>query len=134
MSKQKKKSSGTALTVSLFLFRTALLLFIIAAIIRIGESAYSITYRVVSDAAIAEEPGRDISVTINSSMTDRDIAEILEKKGLIESSSVFRIQLKLFQYDGELQPGSYILNTSMTPSEMMAEMAGEEESEDTDDE
>ncbi len=126
MSKQRKKQSSMALAISLTLFRIALLLFIAAAIIRIGESAYSITYRVVSDAAIAEEPGRDVSVTINSSMTDSDIAEILEKKGLVESASVFRIQLKVFQYDGELQPGSYILNTSMTPSEMMAEMTGEE--------
>ncbi|MCD8250056.1 MAG: endolytic transglycosylase MltG [Lachnospiraceae bacterium] len=119
---------------SLTLFRIALLLFIVAAVIRVGQSAYRFTYRVVSDAAMAEEPGRDVSVTINSSMTDKDVAEVLENKGLIESASVFRIQLKVFQYEGELQPGSYILNTSMAPSEMMAEMAGEEESEDSDDE
>ncbi|MCD8098911.1 MAG: endolytic transglycosylase MltG [Lachnospiraceae bacterium] len=133
MSKQKKKQSSMALAVSLTLFRIALLLFVIAAVIRVGEYAYTFTYRVVSDAAMEEEPGRDISVTINSSMTDSDIAEVLENKGLIESARIFRMQLKAFQYDGELQPGSYILNTSMTPSEMMAEMAGEGESEDADD-
>ncbi len=119
------------LSIGIFLLRLALIILIAVGIYRIGGYAYVYGYSIVSDAAVDESPGRDVSVTITSKMTVQDIAYLLEKKGLVEDATIFRLQLKFMQYDDKLEPGSYLLNTSMAPSEMMAVLAGESEDEDS---
>ena len=49
----------------------------------------------------------------------------MERKGLVESADVFKVQLKVTKYGDKLKEGTYVLNTSMTPREMMKIMAGE---------
>ena len=48
---------------------------------------------------------------------------ILEKKGLIEDAKIFVVQELLSNYRGKLQAGTYILDTGMTPDEMMEILA-----------
>ena len=38
---------------------------------------------------------------------------------------VFKVQLKVTKYGDKLKEGTYVLNTSMRPREMMKIMAGE---------
>ena len=56
-----------------------------------------------------------------------EIGGILDKNGLISSPYIFFLQERLSAYHGKLQHGTYILNTSQTPTEMMKIMAGEKE-------
>ena len=48
------------MSVGIGLLRLAIVLLVIAAIWRVGQTAYDFAYHVVSDAAVDPEPGRDV--------------------------------------------------------------------------
>lgn len=121
------KAQKAMLSLGLFILRLAILILIIVGIYRVGETAYLYSYSVVADAAVDHAPGKDVSVTLSSDMTGKDVARLLERKGLVKDADIFRIQLKMAKYEDKLRQGSYVLNTSMTPKEMMKIMAGEAE-------
>ena len=117
------------MSVGIGLLRLPIVLLVIAAIWRVGQTAYDFAYHVVSDAAVDPEPGRDVKVSVTSDMGNKEIAKLLESRGLITDSRTFQIQLKLTDYDDKLKPGTYELNTSMTPRRIMKILAGEEKTE-----
>ena len=124
------KEGNWMLSLGLFLLRLALLILVVAGVFKIGEYAYTYCYSIVSDAAVDEEPGRDVSISVTSDMSAGKVAKLLEKKGLVESADVFKIQMKVTGYEDKIQPGKYVLNTSMRPREMLKILAGEETEED----
>ena len=124
------KEGNWMLSLGLFLLRLALLILVVVGIFKVGEYAYTYCYSVVSDTAAEEEPGRDVSVSVTSDMSAGKVAKLLERKGLIKSADVFKIQMKVTGYEDKLQPGEYVLNTSMRPREMLKILAGEETEED----
>jgi len=54
----------------------------------------------------------DVEITIESESTGAKIGEELEKKGLIKSSTFFKIYLRLYKIEG-LKAGKYTLNKEM---------------------
>ena len=124
------KEGNWMLSLGLFLLRLALLILIVVGIFKVGEYAYTYCYSVVSDTAAEEEPGRDVSVSVTSDMSAGKVAKLLERKGLVKSADVFKIQMKVTGYEDKIQPGKYVLNTSMRPREMLKILAGEETEED----
>lgn len=124
------KEGNWMLSLGLFLLRLALLILVVVGIFRVGEYAYTYCYSVVSDTAAEEEPGRDVSVSVTSDMSAGKVAKLLERKGLVKSADVFKIQMKVTGYEDKIQPGKYVLNTSMRPREMLKILAGEETEED----
>lgn len=118
------------LSIGLFLFRISIIILVIVGLYRLGGYAYACGYSIVSDTAAEPEPGRNMKVTLSGDMEEKEIAQLLEQKGLIRDAYIFRIQLKLNKYEDRLEPGEYILNTSMTPKELMHTLAGELEGED----
>ena len=85
--------------------------------------AYDYGYRVFKEEPVAEAPGVDIQVDITIGKSTMDIGQILEDKGLIRNAKLFYIQNLLSHYKDKLQPGTYVLNTSMTMEEMMEIMS-----------
>ena len=77
------------------------------------------------------EPGRDVTVIINEGNSTRQIGDILQQNGLIKDAGIFVVQEKLSEYAGEIKPGVYVLNTSMTTEKMIAVMSGNVEEEKT---
>lgn len=124
------KEGNWMLSLGLFLLRLALLILVVVGIFKVGEYAYTYCYSVVSDTAAEEEPGRDVSVSVTSDMSAGKVAKLLERKGLVKSADVFKIQMKVTGYEDKIQPGRYVLNTSMRPREMLKILAGEETEED----
>lgn len=124
------KERNWMLSLGLFLLRLALLILVVVGIFKVGEYAYTYCYSVVSDTAAEEEPGRDVSVSVTSDMSAGKVAKLLERKGLVKSADVFKIQMKVTGYEDKIQPGKYVLNTSMRPREMLKILAGEETEED----
>lgn len=124
------KEGNWMLSLGLFLLRLALLILVVVGIFKVGEYAYTYCYSVVSDTAAEEEPGRDVSVSVTSDMSAGKVAGLLERKGLVKSADVFKIQMKVTGYEDKIQPGKYVLNTSMRPREMLKILAGEETEED----
>ena len=92
----------------------------------LSATGYDFGYRVFTEDAIANEPGQDVLVNITSDMSRMEIGELLEEKKLVRDGKLFYIQLMLSAYSKKIQPGTYTLNTSMTPKEMMVLLAGEE--------
>ena len=124
------KEGNWMLSLGLFLLRLALLILVVVGICKVGEYAYTYCYSVVSDTAAEEEPGRDVSVSVTSDMSAGKVAKLLERKGLVKSADVFKIQMKVTGYEDKIQLGKYVLNTSMRPREMLKILAGEETEED----
>lgn len=123
------KTQRVLLAAGLFFLRLAVVILVIAGIYRLGEYAYTYGYSIVSDAAVEEKPGRDMRVVLSGDMTVKEAALLLERRGLVKDADIFRIQLKVNKYEDKIKPGEYILNTSMTPKELMQILAGEGEEE-----
>ena len=70
---------------------------------------YSLGHEVFSPTAVAEAPGTDKEFTIRNGESLSEVAEELEKSGLINNKLIFIIQAKFFDY--EVYPGTYTLNT-----------------------
>lgn len=118
------------LSVGMFLLRLSIVILLIVGIYKLGEYAYTCGYSIMADTAAEPDPGRNMRVTLDSDMTAKDISLLLEQKGLIRDANIFQVQLKINRYEDRLEPGEYILNTSMTPKELMHALAGEIEDED----
>ena len=66
---------------------------------------------------------------VKPDMSNKQIAGMLEEKGLVRDSKLFYLQLKLSAYNHSIEPGVYTLNTSMTPKELMIAMSPDEATE-----
>lgn len=110
-------------------FSVLMLLLVVAGLLKLGTFCYNFGYRVFTEAAVDEKPGRDVVVQVTSDMSERDIGNMLEEEGLVRDGNVFYVQLKVSAYSGKLKPGIYTLNTSMTGKDMITVLAaGTEES------
>jgi len=112
-------------------FTVLIFLVVVYGLYELGLCSYSYGYRIFAEPPVTTGEGRDRLVQIKSSMSDSDIGELLEEKGLIRDKRLFTLQLKLSGYSRKLVAGRYTLNTSMTADEMMQIMSREETKEDT---
>ncbi len=112
--------------VSVFSVAVKIIIVIIAAmlIFKYAMTAYDYGYRIFSEEPMGSGEGRVVSVTITSDMKVKDIGELLENKGLIRDSVLFRLQERLSENHGKIVPGTYELNTNMTAEQMITIMAG----------
>lgn len=113
----------------LVFFRTILKIVIagclVFAIYKIALWSYDFGFKVFQDKAMMQEPGIDVTVTLEPDSSPMEIGEILERQGLIEDAKVFYAQEFLSENKGKLKAGVYVLNTSMRAREMMAMMAAD---------
>ncbi|MCI1727250.1 MAG: endolytic transglycosylase MltG [Lachnospiraceae bacterium] len=107
------------------IIRILLVVLAIVAIAWLGRTAYTFGYSIFNEKAVAEAPGTDVTVTIPNEASVRNIGNILAENGLISDVNIFVAQERLSAYHGELKGGTYTLNTSMTPTEIMAVLAGD---------
>ncbi len=112
--------------------RLLLYLLIAVFIIFCGRTAYTYGYALFNEQGMEEAPGTDVAVIIPEGSSVREIGAILEKNGLIENVNLFQLQERLSNYHGKMQAGTYTLNTSQTPTELMAIMSGESPTDDQD--
>lgn len=96
---------------------------IVVVIYKVGGKAYDFGYAIFEDKPMSQGTGREVTVSVTEGKSTKEIGEILESKGLVEDATIFWLQNILSSYKDELQPGMYTLNTSMTPTEIMAIMA-----------
>lgn len=109
-----------------FIVRAALLVVIIMVIIKTGQKAYDFGFRIFTEEPMSPEPGRDVAVTIVQGDSTMDVAEMFEEKGLIRDAKLFYVQKVCSEYNDDIKPGFYTLNTSMTAEDMFAVIAGKE--------
>lgn len=107
-----------------FVIRAVILVLLVLGLYRAGQKAYDFGFRIFTEKPMTPEPGRDVAVTIVRGDSVMDVAEMFEEKGLIRDTKLFYIQKKCSVYDGDIKPGFYTLNTSMTAEDMFAIIAG----------
>lgn len=112
-------------------FLVMVILLVVYATIHLSKTGYEYGYRLYTETAVDEEPGEDVLVQVKPDMSNRQIAQMLQEKGLVRDSRLFYLQLKLSAYSHSIEPGVYTLNTSMTPKELMIAMSPEESTEST---
>lgn len=108
-------------------FSILVMLLVFVGLVELGNYCYEFGYRVFTEAPVDAEPGKEVVVQVTSDMSEREIGKMLEEKGLVRDGNLFLAQLKLSAYSGELLPGIYTLNTSMTGKEMIVIMGTEQE-------
>lgn len=99
--------------------KVAIFAIIIMYVFRAAVAAYDYGYRVFTEEAVSTGEGRIISVSIEGSQSVLDVGNMLQEKGLIRDGKLFVIQELLSENHGNIQPGVYDLNTSMTTQEML---------------
>lgn len=118
-----KKAALTVLSITLKIVFIAV---IAVGIFRIGEAAFAYGHAVFDEEALDEAPGRTIPVTVEKGDSAKDIARLLEEKGLVKDWKLFYLQILVSKYSKTMVPGDYTLSTAMKPRELMAVMSGEE--------
>ena len=88
-----------------------------------ADICYDYGYRIFTEPAVEVGEGKTETVTITSSMSPKDIGELLEKKGLIKDGTLFIFQYYLSEFVKDVNPGTFELSTSMTAEDMMEVMA-----------
>ena len=104
-------------------FSVLIILLIIFGTVRLCETGYDYGYRFFAEISVDPAPGKDVIVHIESGASAMEISRKLEEKGLVKDASLFYLQLKLSAYSKSIEPGTYTLNTSMTPKELMIAMS-----------
>lgn len=104
--------------ISAMIIKIALAAVIIAVVFKLAVYAYDFGYQVFADVPVSEGEGRTVSVVISEGQSIREVAKLLEQKGLIKDANVFYIQMQLSDYKDMLKPGTYELSTAMNSEKM----------------
>ena len=105
------------------IIKAIVLVVVIMFVFRAATSAYEFGYKVFADKPISQSEGRTITVGVAEDADIKDVAQMLEEKGLIEDARLFQVQELLSGYHNKIRPGIYDLSTSMTAEEMLAVMS-----------
>ncbi len=110
---------------SVFSVAFKIVLVVVAAmfIYKYAVIAYDYGYRIFSEQPMTSGEGRKVEVPITEDMDVKEIGQVLENKGLIRDANLFRMQERLSENHGKIQPGLYELSTSMTAEEMITVMS-----------
>ena len=114
------------------IIKVVIIVLIIIGVYKLCTAAYDFGFQIFADIPVATTgDGRTVNVIISDNMDEKDVANLLEEKGLVKNATIFYIQEKLSLTDEELSivSGTYELNTAMTAEEMIEILTGTNEEE-----
>ena len=126
---KKKEAAGVAVY---SVVKIVVIILVIMVVYRLGSMADSYGERIFGEPPMESAPGTDIVITVGSEDSVRDIAENLKAAGLIRDAGLFVLQERLAGYKEGVKAGTYTLNTSMTPEELIQTMAASSDEGDAD--
>lgn len=123
----RKEEKGYRSAVSGFshVLRGLVYVLLVVILIFLGRTSYVYGYALFNEQAMESSPGTDVTVEIPDGSSTKEIAAILKKNDLIESESLFAMQERFSAYHGKMKAGTYQLNTSETPTQIMAILSGD---------
>lgn len=87
------------------------------------RKAYTFCYEVFGSVAVQEEPGQEIAFQVEAADTIESVSIELEEQGLIVNRYSFQARVRLLNDSKSvLQPGIYMLNTSMDYQEILDQL------------
>ncbi|MCM1309055.1 MAG: endolytic transglycosylase MltG [Butyrivibrio sp.] len=115
---ESRKLASTILSVSC---RTLIFVIVAMGLYFVGRTAFSFGKDIFDEKSMTSKlDAREVEITIPDGYTTEGVAELLKAAGLIEDARLFRAQTMLSDYYMKFTPGTYRLNTGMTPSEILA--------------
>lgn len=115
---ESRKLASTILSVSC---RTLIFVIVAMGLYFVGRTAFSFGREVFDEKSMTSKlDAFDVEITIPDDYTTEGVAELLKAAGLIEDTRLFQVQTRLSDYYLKFTPGTYVLNTGMTPSEILA--------------
>ncbi len=105
------------------IIKVAVLAVVIVYVFRAATQAYDFGYRVFADEPVSISGGRTITVSVAQDASVKEIADMLEEKGLIEDANLFVVQELLSAHHGKIVSGIYDLSTEMTAEQMLEVMS-----------
>lgn len=116
---EKKPKLGVTIAVDIILVLVAVFIMFWA-----GSKAYTFGHSIFDEQSVdTVENARETEVTIPENVSAGQLAKIMYEKGLTKDQNIFYFQVKLSEYDGKFAAGTYTLNTSMKPTEIMKTLA-----------
>lgn len=110
---------GVSIAINLVIVTVAVII-----IYSIGMWGFNFGSSIFNEKSVdTPERAREVEVTIPVNITDSRLADIIYEKGLVEDKLVFKIQIMLSDYKGNFKAGTYTLNTSMKPTQIMQELS-----------
>ncbi len=91
--------------------------------------ARKFSYDIFADEAYKTkaEAGENVEVEVTEGESIKEVAEDLKDKGIIGNSFKFTLALKYMDGSENIRAGTYSLNASMKPSEILKELTQQEE-------
>lgn len=114
---------GLVVTIVETIIKVAVLAVVIVYVFRAATQAYDFGYRVFADEPVSISGGRTITVSVAQDASVKEIADMLEEKGLIEDANLFVVQELLSVHHGKIASGIYDLSTEMTAEQMLEVMS-----------
>ena len=109
---------------SLLLLKVLLIALITFGLYQFGTYAFDFGRQIYSEEGMTAAPGKDVAVVVSEGESVKEVAQMLERFGLIRNAYVFMVQERLSRYHGQIQPGNYVLNTSQSGNQMIAILSG----------
>ncbi|MCI9531777.1 MAG: endolytic transglycosylase MltG [Lachnospiraceae bacterium] len=119
------KDSKIALNILSSSLNVLVMVLILFVLLKAGEVAYGLGYRIFTEPAMEASPGRDVAVRVEKDMSGIELGSMLEEKRLVDNGFLFAIQFGLSAYADKVKAGTYTLNTSQTAGEIIRLLAGE---------
>lgn len=108
-------------SIVIYLIMAVLIFMLAGQVRRFYHFGYSVFVQTAKDTA---DDAVRASVTVESGMTVRTVAQELYRDGLIDDAQLFIWQERFSDYAGKIRPGTYTLSSDMTADEMLAQMSG----------
>lgn len=89
------------------------------------KASFDFGHDIFYQEPVEAEPGQDKEITVEADSSLDSIAALLKEEGLIRNEIAFEVQGIL--YESNIEPGKYILNTSMTTKELLEALNTEPE-------
>ena len=87
------------------IIKIAILAAVVVFVFRGATQAYDFGYRVFADQPVSVSGGRTITIGVSENASVKEVAQMLEERGLIEDSKLFIVQELLSAYHNKILPG-----------------------------
>ena len=119
----RKTSQGFA-NVSIKMLKYIVMVIIIVVC---ATAAFNFGSKIFNSNGVEEEPGTDMTFTVDKGTTIKQFGKTLEEYGVIEDANAFVVQSYIYTVK-TIKPGTYTFNTSWTGEEIFKTIsAGPEE-------
>ena len=135
--KKKRKIDGeeivgkTLKEFSGFAFSLFINLIIVLFVVKSFTYSFDFTYNVFNDRALNLLDKEKVIIEIKPGSSTKTVAEELHNNKLIKDKYVFMAKVKIGEYSAKIIPGKYAISPSMTYNEIIKEICGIVEVQDT---